>query len=216
MPKWHDATCTTMQKQINMTSKLLKKYPNSQYLKTQLLAASKQYKKLVKTKQKIFLNKMFDELENMKNKNPRGYFNIVKSLKSGSFDKKISDDSSFVSPQDWLSHFQSLLGPPVSAENDKDLSDYVEENCETFQTELDNKITKSELLSCVSSLDNNKSTSFDKISNEMLKASKLILAEPILSVFNSVLQNSIYPKQWSLDILTPLHKKMTQIISVDL
>ena len=41
----------------------------------------------------------------------------------------------------------------------------------------------------------------------MLKAGKLILADPILSLFNSVLENSIYPKSWSLDILTPLHKK---------
>ena len=207
MPKWHDESCVTIQKQISLTSKLLKKYPNSQYLKTQLLAASKQYKKMLKTKQKMFLNKMFDELENIKNKNPRGYFNIVKSLKSGSFDKNISDDSSFVSPQDWLSHFQSLLGPSVPSENDKDLSDYVEEHGDNFQTELDNKITKAEFLSCVSSLDNNKSTSFDKISNEMLKAAKLMLADPILSAFNSVLQNSIYPTQWSQDILTPLHKK---------
>ena len=150
---------------------------------------------------------MFDELEVAKNKNPRGYFNIVKSLKSGSFDRNISDDSSFVSPQDWLSHFQSLLGPPVPAENDKDLLEYVEEHGDTFQTEPDNKITKAEFLSCVSSLDNNKSTSFDKISNEMLKAAKLMLADPILSVFNSVLQNSIYPTQWNQDILTPLHKK---------
>ena len=63
------------------------------------------------------------------------------------------------------------------------------------------------ILSCISSLDNNKATSFDKISNEMLKTSKLILADPILILFNSILENSIYPSQWSLDILTPLHKK---------
>ena len=42
MPKWHDATCVSIQKQINLTSKLLKNYPNSQYLKTQLFALSKQ------------------------------------------------------------------------------------------------------------------------------------------------------------------------------
>ena len=85
--------------------------------------------------------------------------------------------------------------------------EYVEEHCDSFQTELDKKITKAELLSCLSSLDNNKATAFDKISNEMLKTAKLMLADPILSVFNSVLQNSIYPTQWSQDILTPLHKK---------
>ena len=29
MPKWHDESCVTIQKQISLTSKLLKKYPNS-------------------------------------------------------------------------------------------------------------------------------------------------------------------------------------------
>ena len=148
---------------------------------------------------------MFDELDFFKNNNPRGYMKIIKALKSGSFDKNISDDSSFVSPSNWFSHFKNLLGPPVPADNS--IMQYIETNCDSFQTEMDVKITKNELLSCIKTLDNNKATSFDKISNEMLKASKLILAEPILSVFNSVLQNSIYPKQWSLDILTACTKK---------
>ena len=96
MPKWHDATCESVLKHINLSSNLLKKYPKSQYLKSQLLEATKQYKKLLKSKQKLYLDKLFDELDNMKNSNPRGYMNIVKSLKSGAFDKKVSDDSSFV------------------------------------------------------------------------------------------------------------------------
>ena len=57
------------------------------------------------------LDKIFDMLDNMKNNNPRGYMNIVKSLKSGAFDNKVSDDSSFVSPDVWESHFQNLHGP---------------------------------------------------------------------------------------------------------
>ena len=34
MPKWHDATCESVLKQINQTSLLVKKYPKNQYLKT--------------------------------------------------------------------------------------------------------------------------------------------------------------------------------------
>ena len=207
MPKWHDSTCQFAQKQIILASKLLKKYPKSQFLKTQLLAASKQYKKLLKLKQKLFVDKMFEELDSFKNSNPRGYMNVIKSLKSGAFDKTISDDSSFVSPNTWQSHFQKLLGPPVPTECDKDLSQFVESHIDNFSSELDQKITKTELISCISHLDNNKATGFDKISNEMLKTGRLILVEPILSLFNAVLENSIYPKSWSLDILTPLHKK---------
>ena len=131
---------------------------------------------------------------------------IWKTKIPGSFDKNISDDSSYVPPSEWHSHFKNLLGPPVPPDSDKALSDYIEENCDNLSSELDPKITRAEFLQSVSTLDNNKATSFDQISNEMLKSSKLILSDPILSVFNSVLENSLYPTQWSLDILTPLHK----------
>ena len=206
MPKWHDATCESVLKQINMSSNLLKKYPKSQYLKSQLLDATKQYKKLLKSKQKLYLDKLFDELDNMKNSNPRGYMNIVKSLKSGAFDKKVSDDSSFVSPDVWESHFQNLLGPPVQNDIEENLSTYIEENCDKVVSEIGLKMTKSEFLSSVSSLDNNKASSFDRISNEMLKAGKLILTDPILLLFNAVLDNSLYPTQWSWDISPPSQK----------
>ena len=171
------------------------------------MAAAKQYKKLLKSKQKLFVEKIFEELDSFKNSNPHGYMNVIKSLKSGAFDKTICDDSSFVSPDTWQSHFQNLLGPPIPTECDRDLSQYIAAHIDNFSSELDQKITKTELISCISKLENNKATGFDKISNEMLKTGKLILADPMVSLFNSVLENSIYPKNWSLDILTPLHKK---------
>ena len=155
MPKWHDSTCQLAQRQIILSSKLLKKYPKSQFLKTQPLGASKEYKKLRKSKQKLFLEKMFEELDGFKNSNPRGYMNVIKSLKSGAFDKTISDDSSFVSPNTWQSHFQNLLGPPIPTECDRDLSQYVATHIDNFSSELDQKITKTELITCISNLENN-------------------------------------------------------------
>ena len=102
----------------------------------------------------------------MQDNNPRGYMNLVKSLRSGSFDKKVSDDSSFVPPDKWHSHFVNLLGPQIPSNNEDDfLKSYIEANCDNVSAELSHKLTKSELLSAISNLDNNKSTSFDRISN---------------------------------------------------
>ena len=53
------------------------------------------------------------------------------------------------------------------------------------------------------------------ISNEILKTAKLVISEPILRLFNSILSSSIYPSQWKMDILSPIHKsgeKMALII----
>ena len=57
---------------------------------------------------------MFSELYQLHDSNPRGYMNLVISLRRGSFDKKMPDDSSFVTPDRWQQHFSELLGPPVS------------------------------------------------------------------------------------------------------
>ena len=50
---------------------LLKKYSKSQYFKSQLLEATKQYKELLKSKQKLYLDKLINELDNMRAATPR-------------------------------------------------------------------------------------------------------------------------------------------------
>ena len=75
-----------------------------------------------------------------------------------------------------------------------------------MKTELDNPFTKSELLNGLKGLKNNKASSFDQISNEMLKVGGKIILEPLLKLFNSVLDNSFYPSAWKYDLLFPIHK----------
>ena len=206
-PKWHDSTCEELRKEINKTATLLKKYPKNSYLRGRIQSESKKYKKLVKSKQKHYVNELFKELDILHGVNPRGYMNIVKSLRDGSFDRNKSDDTGFISPEDWRNHFSSLLGPPLSVTNkDQELLDYIENNCDKYESELGSPFTRAEFLEGVSSLANNKSTSFDRISNEILKVSKLIIAGPSLRLFNAILSSSIYPTQWKLDVLSPLHK----------
>ena len=74
------------------------------------------------------------------------------------------------------------------------------------RSELDNRITRAEIIQEISSLKNNKAISFDRISNEILKAGKLVLVAPMLKLFNSILSSALYPSDWKRDILTPLHK----------
>ena len=120
----------------------------------------------------------------------------------------MSDDTSFVAPEAWHSHFSALLDPPPSPPGTTAdmMASYIAENCDNYNSEWNNKITRHELLKGISSLGNNKSASFDGVSNEMLKASKNIIAEPVLLLFNTILSSVIYPTQWKSDILTPLHK----------
>ena len=84
--------------------------------------------------------------------------------------------------------------------------DFFEQNCDKFESELGAQFTRVEFLKGVSSLANNKATSFDKISNEILKVAKPVIAGPTLRLFNAILSSGTYPTQWKLDILSPIHK----------
>ena len=206
-PKWHDASCESLSQDIKRSAALLKKYPNNSYLRGCIQSETKKYKKLLKSKHKEFINKLFKDLDNMHNNNPKGYMNLVKSLRDGTFDRKISDDASFVSPTDWRDHFSSLLGPPImTSPEDQNLLDFVENNCDKFESELGRPFTLSEYLKGVSSLANNKAICFDRISNEILKTAKSVIAGPTIKLFNAILSSSTYPSQWKLDILSPIHK----------
>ena len=222
-PKWHDETCLSMKKRIKQSSYLLKKYPKNSFLRDSLRSETKQYRKLVKSKQKEYVNQLFVDLDNLHSSNPKGYMDLVKSLRGGSFDKVVTNDTSFISPDKWHEHFSSLLAPPVptaeteisaqgehTADMDNTTEDamleFVAQNSADFKIEIDFQFTRSEILNGISALKNNKACSFDRITNEMLKTGKLILADPLLQLFNSILNCTIYPTKWKADILTPLHK----------
>ena len=155
----------------------------------------------------MFINDLFKDLDDLHKVNPKGYMNLVKSLRDGSFDRKASDDTSFIDPKTWREHFSTLLGPTIDLTQDQQtLIDYVDNNCEKYESDLGKPITLPELLNGISSLANNKTTIFDMISNEILKTAKLVISKPILRLFNSILSSSIYPSQWKMDILSPIHK----------
>ena len=206
-PKWHDISCHQAFKKVQLTSKLVSQYPKCQYLRGKLFAESKEYKKVVKQKQKAFMLGIFEQLDAAYLSNPREYMNIVRSLKQGSFDKKISSDTEAIEPQEWFNHFQRLLGTiKPASEQELAMSRYVETHRDSLSSELDNRITRAELLKCAKQLKNNKATAFDCVSNEMLKNSVIALCEPLLLLFNTILTYNLYPRAWKEDILGPLFK----------
>ena len=142
----------------------------------------------------------------MYNADPREYYNLISDLKSGKFDKIRPSDTDSIKSDEWFSHFSSLLGRTiVKSEEDICMDKYIEMNIDNF-SDLDFRFTKIEILKYIKQLKNNKATSFDGISNEMLKASSESLVGPLLLLFNTCLKHNLYPTIWRKDILGPLHK----------
>ena len=206
-PKWFDKDCEMLQRQLRVTSRLLKVQPSNPYLKGKIFTESKEYKRLRQLKKRQYVDSMFVELDAMHKSNPKGYMDLVRSLRDGTFDKKVAETTSHVSPQKWKDHFEGLIGPKVQqSTTDDELVSFVEQNCDQGKSYLDNPFTRSEVLAAISCLKNNKAISFDRVSNEMLKSSKLVITNQLLLLFNSILSSAVYPSAWKKSILTPLHK----------
>ena len=206
-PSWHDSDCQSLLSDLKQLSKLVLNFPRDPWLRGKLLSDTKKYNKFLKLKHKKYIDELFVQLDSMHKSDPKKYMNLVNSLKDGNFDKKKSSDTSSIKPDEWLLHFQSLLGKPLNQnEFDLEMENFLKNNVDNLATELEQPITKQELLRAVKNLKYNKSTSFDCISNEMLKHGIEPLAKSILLLFNTILSFNVYPIEWKKDILGPLHK----------
>ena len=144
LPKWHDLSCCEAHRKVCTTAWLLKNDQNNNYLRAKLRTVTKQYNKLVKSKQKQFVDNMFTELDSMEKTNPRGYMQLIRSLRDGNFDKKTPDDTSGVSPLDWHSHFTNLLTQNSDPGKKTDLIEHIKNNIDLFKTKLDDPYSMEE------------------------------------------------------------------------
>ena len=83
-PKWHDLSCEEALRKVSVSSRLLKSNPKDQFLSGRLRQDIKDYKKLVKLRNKQFVENMFLELDSMENSNPRGYMDLIRAMRDDS------------------------------------------------------------------------------------------------------------------------------------
>ena len=91
----------------------------------------------------------------MHQSDPRRYMDLVRSLRQGRHDKVTPSDTAGVSPEEWFQHFRQLLGSAQEPKDDEQMMrDYIDTNCAALGWDLDQPITKDELLRCVRKLKN--------------------------------------------------------------
>ena len=127
-------------------------------------------------------------------------------MKTGCFDKTKQSDTDSINPGEWFSHFKELLGKKSENSEEQALLDYVKQNRGKCVSELDDSFTEKNVLDAIKALKNNKASSFDSVLNEMLKCGAKVLSKALVVFFNTILDSNLYPKQWKMDILGPLHK----------
>ena len=92
------------------TSLLLNKDPRNPWLRGKLMTENKEYKRLIKFKQKQFTDNLFNELETMHCKDPHAYMELVKALRDGKHDRSKPSDLKEIEPDTWFEIFPVYLG----------------------------------------------------------------------------------------------------------
>ena len=123
--------------------------------------------------------------------------------KWGSADR---DPSTCIHPNEWMSHFQSLLndGPAPSPSLIEELENY--EQCPMF-SELDVRISDEEILKAFRKLNTKASPGVDKIPGELLDAGKKYFLPAYSLILNKIFSNASYPVEWSKNFLKTIYKK---------
>ena len=207
--KWFDASCIDLRRNAVKAARSLQKNPFNNQLRSNYFVALKIYKRTVRQKKRHYINSLVDDVLQASAHNPKVFWSTLKKLKSASSSDTDNDETDSISVSSWLNHFKDLNQCP-SDESDpsqkqiqNDLLEF--EKSFTFN-ELDYRISHNELSKAINQLKNNKATSFDSISNEMIKHCGSKVKSVILKLFNLIFQSSLYPHSSAKGIISTIYK----------
>ena len=169
---------------------------------------SRRYKKLMKSKSKLYHKELIKKIRSLKNSSPKEYWNIInKSTES----KQIISN---ISTQTFMEHFKKLgiaHQPMVGQGGEFDprlINHSVNDN-------LNVHFTTDEIVKLVNKLKNNKACGIDFIRNEFLKYCPKEIISMITELFNLVLDSGLIPSDWCIGIIMPLYKNKGSIHDPD-
>ena len=79
--KWFDHSSHVLKTKLHNPAKLLKRYPYHPHVSSKLITTRKEYKKLIKRKNRKWKNLLIEKLEEFESSNPKEYWKLIKSLK---------------------------------------------------------------------------------------------------------------------------------------
>ena len=192
--KWFDKDCFQLRSEMNRLTSCLGKNPFNPYIRKAFIQCRKQYRKLLKLKEKEYYMKLNVGLKNLEHNNPKQFWSIIKSLQ---------EDNNIVyrNPIDnktWQDYFNKLY---QENSKDTDASTDTSTNSSTCYNHEDvaidviinNKITKQKKQE-------------DNILNEVLKTGGFCLVDPVVKLMNLIFESEKYPLKWTRNLLITLHK----------
>ena len=208
--KWYDSDCRAMKSAVNCANRKLSKVPWDVASRENFFFLRKQYKKLLKFKEKKFKEDLISKINDHNVKETKHFWEIVDELKSLSCKTNNKNVTQFVPGDVWYDHFNKLL---AKKESDEEVisSDSIRKYSEEMMSNngciiLNEDIKFDEISKALRSPKNGKSCGLDMVTNEMLKVSKKSCIDVYCKLFNRILQSGEFPETWTQSVIVPLHK----------
>ena len=228
--KWFDKECETKKKQARQAlvnlNKINAKKKKEEYklAKDSYLDKRISYQKLVREKRKQYKREMQEKLVNARH-DAKTFWGEIRKI---SFKKSKLVN---ISIEQWEDHFKQVFNPQGAVEEEGeeegqrgvDLEEGREREEEEVQglgnrgnrdieeeegeIELDEEITREEIISGIDKLKKGKAGGIDDISAELIQLSKGRILEFLFKLFNKMFLISYFPIKWAVAIVVPLHKK---------
>ena len=155
-----------------------------------------QYENKVKTTQKLI---------NIKYKNARDYWRLLKSSQNKSGPKTLS-------AKKFAEYFKAVNDPnSVFFQADEDILDFnnrfLNSELQLLFSELDCEISLNEIIKAIKQLKSGKSGGPDRLLNEFFIHGTEILPRYLYTIFNILLHKGYFPSSWTQGYIVPIHKK---------
>ena len=143
--KWFDKTCFELRNELNRLSIRLGRDPFNPHIKKAFVQCRRQYRKLLKSKEKQYFTKLKAELKNLEQRNPKQFWSIIRNLQK-------DDSITYNNPIDnetWEDYFNKLYQRSSNVEkvitDSTDSVSYLNHEEVAIDKILNHRITKSEM-----------------------------------------------------------------------
>ncbi len=203
-----DTDCYNKRKELSRIGNMLSKNPNNVNLRNTFHKNKREYKRLIKRKQREHKENLLKKLENLGSKDIKEKWDIIKDL-TNPVEKTNSADK--IEINKWKEHFEK-----TSFSDDPDLpypknresytSRLTESQITELNADLNKRFTTQEILETANNLKSNKAVGYDNISNELIKvfANLKIGTEIFKNTFDKILGG--YPQKWKIGLILPIFK----------
>ena len=198
---WFDKECQSKLRLIRKLCRDLKKQPWDNSMRLSILVERKKLNKMIRKNHRRHKKQIYDKLLNTEEKDPSLFWNLIDTLQEKSREETFLN----ITSSEWTKHFEQLMNKTQN-NNYRNENQNIQHKA-NYDTEILNSVvTSEEVFEALKQMKRKKSGGPDKILSEMIFVSCNINVNIYVDIFNTILQNGIYPEAWKENFITPIFK----------